>query len=138
MDVQHVIAYVTAVIVAIIAGWQTISAQLNKKAAQKSEELACKSEETAKRAGQRIDIITTIVLSMLLVEQELDGYNKNCGACRESEKCSPSHHAHMKLDRTLGYIREECEKNNLVFDYGFCFSKIHEFSFVLKNWDKEK
>jgi len=145
MDIQQIITYIVGSIATIAAAWLAKKAKDSSDKAKEQEanakvqeEKAKKSEQSVKRIGQKIDIITVILMGMFHTERELYGYNHKCGSCDgEHEKCSRQYHSRQKLNMALSYIQDECEKHELPFDYGFCYSKIHEFMFIL-NRNREK
>jgi len=65
------------------------------------------------------------------VEQELDGYDKNCGRCGKNaeEYCSPQAHEAEKKERVMRLMTRWCRDGNAGFDFGFLDSKYNELKF---------
>ena len=98
-----------------------------KAAAERSAEDAAEKDAALKKTAERADSIVPILMAMVAVEQELDGFDSGCGRCgRPIELCSPQSHADEKRERVMRYMKERCERIGAEFDYAFVDAKYNE------------
>lgn len=125
-NIAAIIGYIIGAVTAVIAGWQTLRAELNKQKAKDKE-------KAVKKVGDKMDIITPLLVSMVAVERQLDGYEKHCGRCgRDPLMYSPAAREEEKLNRTLELTKKWCKDNDANFDYAFLYGKYNEFQFILR------
>ena len=111
-SVEQIIAYVVSIIVAAIAGWQTIKVKLN--------------ELNLKKADGKVDVVPIIYEAILIVEKKMDG-------CKEGE--DKFQHSQKKKKAAIELIIGECLKRKIPYEYSYISDKIEEIFIMIKEFE---
>jgi len=114
MDIKELITYVISIIVATIAGWQTVKAKI--------------STMSLKKVGSKVDIMPIIYRAIISIEREMDG----CPAGEDKYI-----HGQKKKKAAIELIIGECMKQQIYYDYSYISNKIEEIFCLLKDFDNK-
>ena len=106
------ITYIVSVVIAVIAGWQTIRAKINAA--------------SLKKIGGKVDIIPVIHEAILTVEKIING-------CPEGE--DKYIYSQKKKKIAIELIIGECVKQNIQYDYSYISNKIEEIFITIKGFE---
>jgi len=112
MDAQQIITYAVSIVVAVIAGWQSIRAKINAA--------------SLKKVGGKVDIIPIIYEAILTVEKIING-------CPENE--DKFIHSQKKKKAATELIISECVKRGIPYEYSYISNKIEEIFFMIKDFE---
>ena len=112
MNIEQIITYAVSVVIAVIAGWQTIRAKLNA--------------DGLKKVGGKVDIIPIIYEAVLTVERIMDG-------CPEGE--DKFLHGKKKKKAAIELIIGECVKRAIPYEYSYISNKIEEIFIIIKSFE---
>ncbi|MCL2751293.1 MAG: hypothetical protein FWE62_00880 [Firmicutes bacterium] len=112
--VIHIITYAVSVVIALIAGWQTVKAKI--------------SETSLKRVGGKVEIIPLIYEAILTVEKIMDG-------CPDGE--NKYIHGQKKKKAAIELVLGECAKRQISHDYSYISNKIEEIFIVIKDFENK-
>ena len=125
-----IIAQGAALLLGTVAALLSAKITKYKNTAEQSVEIAAEKDAIIKKVGDKVDSIVPILMAMFAVEQELDGYEKDCGRCgRNPEFCSPQAHEAEKKERVMCLMQKWCADGGAEFDFGFVDAKYNELKF---------
>ena len=130
MDPLLIVAQAIAVALGSLSALLVAKTTKYKKEAEKQEAKVQEKEAIIKKVGNKADSIVPLLMSMFVVEQELDGYEKHCNRCnRDPEYCSPQSHEAEKKERVMKLMQKWHKDDGSDFDFGFLDSKYNELKF---------
>ena len=125
-----IIAQAAALLLGAAAALLSAKVAKLKSTAEQSLEKAAEKDAIIKKIGDKADSIVPLLLAMFAVEQQLDGYEKNCGRCGNStEFCSPQAHEAEKKERVMRLMQKWHADGGAEFDFGFLDAKYNELKF---------
>ena len=112
MNTEQIITYAVSVVIALIAGWQTIRAKINAS--------------SLKKAGGKVDIIPIIYEAILTVEKIMNS---------RSEYEEKFMHSQKKKNSAIELIIGECVKQGIPYEYPYISNKIEEIFIMIKGFE---
>jgi len=125
-----IVAQAAALLLGAAAALLSAKVTKLKNAAERNLEKSAEKDAIIKKIGDKADSIVPLLLAMFAVEQELDGYERNCGRCgQDPEYCSPQAHEAEKKERVMRLMQKWYQGAEAEFDFSFLDSKYNELKF---------
>ena len=113
-DIIQIVTYAVSVIIALIAGWQTIQAKI--------------TATSLKKVGGKVDIIPIIYEAVLTVERIMN-------VCPGGE--AKFIHSQKKKKAAVELVISECIKRDIPYEYAYISNKIEEILIVIRGFENK-